>query len=107
MSNLEVTAKYYKDYCYTCLERPLGLQEVKAPMNSGQWAYVGGKVVSLTHQPPLPPEDILDTGWAVLDRIPVEARTSTTVQAGPEAHPISRITGIGYLSRGKAAGAWS
>ena len=40
---------------YTDLDRSLGLQEVEAPRISIQSAHEGGKVVSPTHRPPLPP----------------------------------------------------
>jgi len=40
------------------LLEPLGLQEIEAPRISRQSAHKGGKVVSLTHRPPLPPGDI-------------------------------------------------
>jgi len=36
----------------------LDLLEVEAPRISRQSAHEGGEVVSLTHWPPLPPEDI-------------------------------------------------
>jgi len=39
-------------------ERPLWLQEVEAPRFSGQLVHENGKVVSPTHQLPLPPGDI-------------------------------------------------
>jgi len=39
---------------YTGLDRPLGLQEVRAPRISRQ-SLEGGKIVSLTHRPPLLP----------------------------------------------------
>jgi hypothetical protein len=39
----------------TGLDRPLGFQEVEAPRFFRQSAHEGGKVVSPTHQPPLPP----------------------------------------------------
>jgi hypothetical protein len=37
------------------LDRPLGLQDVEAPRISRQSAQEGGKAVSRTHWPPLPP----------------------------------------------------
>jgi hypothetical protein len=46
-------------YCITGLDRPVGLQKVEAPRISGPSAHEGGKVVSPTHRPPLPPGDIL------------------------------------------------
>jgi len=39
----------------TGLGRPLRLQEVEAPRIYRQAAHKGGKVVSPTHRPPLPP----------------------------------------------------
>ena len=42
-------------YPNTGLNMPLWLQEVEGPRISRQSAYEGGKVVSPTHQPPLPP----------------------------------------------------
>jgi hypothetical protein len=43
--------------CYsTVLDRLLGLREVEAPRICRQSAHEGGKVVSLTHRPPLPQE---------------------------------------------------
>jgi hypothetical protein len=65
MNNPALANKLCEDYRYTCLDKPLGLQEVKDSMHSRQSAYEGGKVVSLPCQPSLPPEDILATGWAV------------------------------------------
>ena len=43
------------------LDRPLGLQEAEADTISIQLAHEGGKVVSPTHWPSLPPGDIPDT----------------------------------------------
>ena len=40
------------------------------------------------------------------DRIPVEARFSSPVQTGPEAHPALLYNGYRVFPRGKAAGAW-
>jgi hypothetical protein len=37
------------------------------------------------------------------DRIPVEARFSAPVQAGPGAHPTSYTTGNGFISRGHSS----
>lgn len=37
------------------LDRSLGLLEVEAPTVSGQSTHGGGKIVSLTHWPPLTP----------------------------------------------------
>jgi len=42
-------------YPCTGLNRPLGFHEVRAPVISRQSAHKGGKAVSPTHQPPLPP----------------------------------------------------
>ena len=39
----------------TDLDSPLGLQEVQAPRIYSQSAHEGGKVVSPTYRPPLPP----------------------------------------------------
>jgi hypothetical protein len=46
---------YLASHLYTCLDRTLRLQEDEAPRTSRQSANVGGKIVSPTHQPPLPP----------------------------------------------------
>jgi hypothetical protein len=43
------------------LDRPVGLQEVKAPRTSRQSVHKGGKFVCPTYQPPLPPRNIPDT----------------------------------------------
>ena len=40
------------------LDRPLGFQKVKDP-TFDESAHEGGKVVSHTHRPPLPPQEIL------------------------------------------------
>jgi len=40
------------------------------------------------------------------DRIQIGARLSAPFQTGPGAHPTSCTMGTGFLSRGKAAGAW-
>jgi hypothetical protein len=40
---------------YTALGRPLRLQKVEVPTVSRKSAREGGKVVSPTHRPPLPP----------------------------------------------------
>jgi hypothetical protein len=42
----------------TGLNRPLGLQEVEAPRISRKSTNEGGKVVSPTHRPPLPAQEI-------------------------------------------------
>ena len=42
-----------KSNLYTGLDRPLGGQEVETHRISKQSAHEGGKVVSLTHRPPL------------------------------------------------------
>jgi hypothetical protein len=39
----------------TCLDRPLQLQQTEAPRISRQSAHEGGKVVTPTHRPHLPP----------------------------------------------------
>ena len=49
--------------------------------------------------------DSLRAGWSG-DQIPVETRVSSPVHRGPGAHPTSYTMGTGYLSRGKASGAW-
>jgi hypothetical protein len=46
-------------YPCTGLDRPIGLQEVDAPRISWKLAHEGGKVVSPTHRPPLPPRRYL------------------------------------------------
>jgi len=48
-------------YPITGLDRLLRFQEVEAPRISIQSAHGGGKVVSLSHWPPLPPGDISGT----------------------------------------------
>jgi hypothetical protein len=50
-----------QSYPTTGLHRPLVVQEVKAPKISRQSAHEGGKVVSPTHRPPLPPPPPGDT----------------------------------------------
>jgi hypothetical protein len=52
---------YFKRYSTTSLDRPLRLQEVEVSRVSGQSANQGGKVVSPTNRPSLPPEKIPDT----------------------------------------------
>jgi len=42
-------------YPCTGLDRPIGFQQIEAFRISRQWAHEGDKVVSLMHQPPLPP----------------------------------------------------
>jgi hypothetical protein len=49
------------NYPCTGMDRPLGCQEAEATRISGQSAQKGGKVVSPTHRPPLPPGDICGT----------------------------------------------
>jgi hypothetical protein len=51
----------FVSYPTTGLDRPLGFQEVEASRISRQSAHEGGKVVSATHRPPLPPGKIPDT----------------------------------------------
>jgi hypothetical protein len=51
----------YKTTAITGPDRPLGLPEVEARRISRQSAHEGGKVVSLTHQPSLPPGKIPGT----------------------------------------------
>jgi hypothetical protein len=48
----------------TGLVRPWGFQEVQAPRISRQSAHEGGKVVSPTHRPPLPPVIIPGTHFS-------------------------------------------
>ena len=50
-----------KSYLITGLDRPLRLQEFEAPRIYKQSAHEGGKVVSPTHRPPLPPDHIPGT----------------------------------------------
>jgi hypothetical protein len=52
-----------KSYPITGLDRPLGLQEVEAPRISRQSALEGGKVVSPTHRPSLPPPPPRKDSW--------------------------------------------
>jgi len=47
----------YKNYPITGLDRPLGLYEVETPRITRSSAREDGKIVSRTHQPPLPPGD--------------------------------------------------
>lgn len=53
-----VLAKYFKvkNYPRAVLDRSLCLQEVEAPRICTQSEYEGGKLVSPTHRPPLPPK---------------------------------------------------
>jgi hypothetical protein len=54
-------------YILICLDRPIGLQEVEAPIISRKSAHEGGKVVSPMHRQPLPPQEItlvLISVWA-------------------------------------------
>jgi hypothetical protein len=55
ISHLRVTVKlsHYRPWT-----GPLGLQEVGASRISRQSVHEGGKVVSPTHRPPLPPKEI-------------------------------------------------
>ena len=48
----KVIFMYRQNNSITGLDRPRGFQDVEAPRQS---AYEGGKVVSPTHWPPLPP----------------------------------------------------
>jgi hypothetical protein len=48
-----------KSYPCTSLDRPSGLQEVKAPRIPRQSACEGSKVVRATHRPPLPPGEFI------------------------------------------------
>ena len=41
-----------ESYPYTCLERPVGFQEIEAPRISRQSTHEGGKIVNHTHRPP-------------------------------------------------------
>jgi hypothetical protein len=50
-----------KSYPNAGLDRPLGLQKVETPRISRQSAHEGGKVVSSTYWPSLPPRDIPGT----------------------------------------------
>jgi hypothetical protein len=50
-----------QSYPITVLDRPLGLQEVEASRISRQSAHEGGKFVSPTQRPHLPPGDIPGT----------------------------------------------
>jgi len=45
------------------MDRLLGLQEVEAPRISRQLVHEGGKVVSPTNRPPLPPREIPDANF--------------------------------------------
>ena len=45
----------YKSNLYTGMDRPLGLQQAEASRISRQSVHEGGKFVSPTHRPPLPP----------------------------------------------------
>jgi hypothetical protein len=53
--NTKCYSIYKKSNPITGLDRPLGSQEVEAPRFFRQSAHEGGKVVSPTHRPPLPP----------------------------------------------------
>jgi hypothetical protein len=48
-------------YASTGLNRPLGIQEVKAPIIFRKSAQERGKVANSTHRPPLSPRDIAST----------------------------------------------
>jgi hypothetical protein len=54
---LELQRLRYSDP-YTCLDRPLGLQEVETLRISRQSVPEYGRDVSTTHRPPLHPGDI-------------------------------------------------
>jgi len=51
-------------YRITGLERPLWVREVESPRTSRQSAHEGVKVISATHQPPIPPGSILGTHFS-------------------------------------------
>ena len=52
---------------YTGLGRPWRFQETEAPRSSRQSAHEGGKVISLTHRPPLPQEtSLVESSWNVM-----------------------------------------
>jgi hypothetical protein len=100
MNNTALANKLREDYRYTFLDKPLGFQGVTASMNFRQSAYEGGKVVSLTRQPSLPPEDILATGWAVQGSNPGGGEIFHNRPGRPEAHPASCLMGIGVFLPG-------
>ena len=50
------------------LDKPLELQKVEAPRTSRQSAHEGGKIVSPTQRPPLPPGDTPVTSVKVYPR---------------------------------------
>lgn len=52
---------FLASHLYTCLDRTLWLQEDEAPRTARQSANEHEKVISPTHQPPLPPGDIPGT----------------------------------------------
>jgi hypothetical protein len=64
-----------RDVC-TGLDRSLGFQEFLAPRICRQSAHEGGKVVSPTHRPPLPPRE--DTWYSFL----LEAESTPGPQCG-------------------------
>ena len=57
--NYLLLAPYRYSYPCTGLDRPIILQEVEAPRMNRKLAYEGGKIVSPTHRPPVPPQEIL------------------------------------------------
>jgi hypothetical protein len=56
MSKKTIIFNRCKSNPYTGTDRPMGLQEVKAPRISRQLAYEGGNVVIPTHWLPLAPK---------------------------------------------------
>ena len=55
-ANQKLTLQMYKQsFPFTGTDRPLGLQEVKAPRIPKHLANESGKFVSPMNQPPLPP----------------------------------------------------
>jgi hypothetical protein len=55
LTNSVCTWLQKQSYTITRLDRPLGFQKAEAPRISTQSPRYGGKVVSPTHRPPLPP----------------------------------------------------
>ena len=58
---LHMMYRKIKSCSYAVLDRPRGIQEVEAPRILRQTVQEGGKVVSPTHRPPLPPGRIPGT----------------------------------------------